>query len=169
MTGDTPAPTPEGNPENAAPTLRVPLAEAAREAGVTISALRKRYQAGDLERRHDDGGRILLDLEAVRRLYKVAEPAPGPAEAPEGSVLVPLTAWQQVLTQLGNLHQAGQDLADARERAARAEEREAFAADRRREAEAKAVALTAELEALRQKQAEAPATPERRRWWHRTS
>ena len=45
------------------------------------------------------------------------EPEPREGE----SILVPLDAWTRVLEQLGNLHQAGQDLAAARERAARAE------------------------------------------------
>ena len=44
-----------------------------------------------------------------------------PSEAPEGSVLVPVDAWNRMINQLGNLHEAGQRLAEARERAARAE------------------------------------------------
>ncbi|MFV2040247.1 MAG: hypothetical protein ACC660_08380 [Acidimicrobiales bacterium] len=39
----------------------------------------------------------------------------------EGAMLVPIDTWTRVLDQLSNLHQAGQDLAEARERAARAE------------------------------------------------
>ena len=49
------------------------------------------------------------------------EPAPTAAPAPAEGVLVPLDTWTKVMDQLGNLHQAGQDLATARERAARAE------------------------------------------------
>ena len=39
----------------------------------------------------------------------------------EGSLLVPLDAWNTVLNLLGNLHEASQQMAEARERAAKAE------------------------------------------------
>ena len=39
----------------------------------------------------------------------------------EESFLVPLDAWNTVLNQLGNLHEASQQMAEARERAAKAE------------------------------------------------
>lgn len=55
----------------------------------------------------------------------------GPAqEAPEGSVLVPVDAWNRMINQLGNLHEAGQQLAQARERAARAETEASFLRER---------------------------------------
>ena len=55
----------------------------------------------------------------------------GPArEAPEGSVLVPVDAWNRMINQLGNLHDAGQQLAEARERAARAETEAVFLRER---------------------------------------
>ncbi|MEM7285723.1 MAG: hypothetical protein AAF480_05175 [Actinomycetota bacterium] len=59
----------------------------------------------------------------LERDEPVAEPPPqSPAEAPPAEgVLVPLDTWTKVMDQLGHLHQAGQDLAEARERAARAE------------------------------------------------
>ncbi len=37
------------------------------------------------------------------------------------SLLVPIDAWNTVLNQLGNLHEASQQMAEARERAAKAE------------------------------------------------
>lgn len=49
---------------------------------------------------------------------------------PEGSMLVPLDAWNKMLNQLGNLHQAGQQLAEARERAAKAETESRFLKER---------------------------------------
>lgn len=49
---------------------------------------------------------------------------------PEGSMLVPLDAWNKVLNQLGNLHEAGQQLAEARERAAKAETEALFLKER---------------------------------------
>jgi hypothetical protein len=45
-------------------------------------------------------------------------------------MLVPIDAWDKMLIQLGNLHQAGQQLAEARERAARAETEAAFLRER---------------------------------------
>ncbi|HSK05980.1 MAG TPA: helix-turn-helix domain-containing protein [Acidimicrobiia bacterium] len=64
----------------------------------------------------------------------VAAPAPQPApdqsSPPPGTMLVPIDAWDKMLLQLGNLHQAGQQLAEARERAARAETEAAFLRER---------------------------------------
>jgi len=42
------------------------------------------------------------------------------------AMLVPIDSWTRVLDQLGNLHEAGQQLAEARERAAKAETEAAF-------------------------------------------
>jgi DNA-binding transcriptional MerR regulator len=55
---------------------------------------------------------------------------PGEPGVPEGSMLVPLDAWNRMLNQLGNLHEAGQQLAEARERAARAETEAHFLRER---------------------------------------
>ena len=40
---------------------------------------------------------------------------------PPGTMIVPIDAWNKMLNQLGNLHEAGQQLAEAKERAAKAE------------------------------------------------
>jgi hypothetical protein len=45
-------------------------------------------------------------------------------------MLVPIAAWDKMLMQLGNLHKAGQELAEARERAARAETEATFLRER---------------------------------------
>jgi hypothetical protein len=55
------------------------------------------------------------------------------SEQPEGTMLVPVDAWNKMLNQLGNLHEAGQQLADARERAAKAETESQFLRERLRE------------------------------------
>jgi hypothetical protein len=58
---------------------------------------------------------------------------PGPDEtttADPGTMIVPIAAWDRVLMQLGNLHKAGQELAEARERAARAETEAIFLRER---------------------------------------
>ena len=68
---------------------------------------------------------------------RAAEPATSPEpEAPDtpssavevgpDQMLVPIDAWSRILEQVGNLHEAGQELADARERAAKAETENTF-------------------------------------------
>jgi len=49
---------------------------------------------------------------------------------PPGTMIVPIDAWDKMLLQLGNLHEAGQQLAEARERAARAETEAVFLRER---------------------------------------
>lgn len=49
------------------------------------------------------------------------------------AVLVPVDEWSRILHQLGNLHEAGQQLAEARERAAKAETESTFLRERLRE------------------------------------
>ncbi len=44
----------------------------------------------------------------------------------EETLMVPLDAWKTVLNQLGNLHEASQQMAEARERAAKAEAESEF-------------------------------------------
>ncbi|MEA2024556.1 MAG: hypothetical protein U9N79_09745 [Actinomycetota bacterium] len=46
------------------------------------------------------------------------------------TMIVPIDAWDKMLTQLGNLHEAGQQLAEARERAAKAETEAKFLRER---------------------------------------
>lgn len=45
-------------------------------------------------------------------------------------MIVPVDAWNKMLNQLGNLHEAGQQLAEARERAAKAETEAKFLRER---------------------------------------
>lgn len=64
-----------------------------------------------------------------RRPAPDVEPEPA-AEATididAGQMLVPIDAWTRILEQVGHVHEAGQQLADARERAARAETENEF-------------------------------------------
>lgn len=64
---------------------------------------------------------------------KEAKQTAAPAAAEPTSVLVPLDQWTSLLNQLGSLHQAGQQMADARERAAKAETEALFLKERLRE------------------------------------
>lgn len=56
----------------------------------------------------------------------------------EETLIVPVSAWNRMLDQLGNLHEAGRELAEARERAARAETEAAFLRERLAEMRARA-------------------------------
>lgn len=58
------------------------------------------------------------------------EPDAAGSAAPDGTMIVPIAAWDKMLMQLGNLHEAGQQLAEARERAARAETEASFLRER---------------------------------------
>ena len=65
-----------------------------------------------------------------------AAPPPVPVAAPpvaSDSVLVPLDQWNRLLGQLGNIHEAGQQLAEARERMGRAETENVFLKERIRD------------------------------------
>lgn len=70
-----------------------------------------------------------VDLTAVAEKTEDTDPTPEQA-APEGTMIVPLDAWNRMLNQLGNLHEAGQQLAEARERAAKAETESQFLKER---------------------------------------
>ncbi len=81
-----------------------------------------------------------VDLASDTETEPTADPGPDESEAApadtggrDGSILVPLDAWDRMMGQLGNLHEAGQQLADARERAARAETELEFLKERLRE------------------------------------
>jgi hypothetical protein len=83
-------------------------------------------------------------------------PAPTAAEAlPEGSLPVPVTAWDRMLSQLGNLHEMGRELAAAEARAARAETEARFHADRVGELRADLAVLRSQVEALEAERDEA--------------
>jgi len=62
-------------------------------------------------------------------------PADGIGEH-DGKMIVPLDTWTRILEQVGNVHEAGQQLADARERAARAETENRFLHEQLRELKA---------------------------------
>lgn len=81
-------------------------------------------------------------------------------QAPDGSILVPLDAWDRMLGQLGNLHEAGQQLAEARERAAKAETEAEFLKERLREMRRRAEQAELALDLQRTELPEAPVHEE---------
>jgi hypothetical protein len=131
------------------------LREASRETGIPVETLRnwaRRETIPSYLAPTGTGSQVrLVDLDGVTqraaRLGRethgrndepsqaddVTVPQPSPATAPAvptGSMIIPVDAWNKMLTQLGNLHEAGQQLAEARERAARAETEASFLRER---------------------------------------
>ena len=76
------------------------------------------------------------------------------------SMLVPRDAWDRLIDQLGNLHEAGLMLAEARERAAKAETEAGFLRERLSE-------MRAERDTLRSRDSDSAPARRRRRWFGR--
>ncbi len=136
----------------------VTLREGHGETGVPVSTLRKWAMGGNVATYMQETPVGQVRMVSLQGIYKRAEelgreisgrppaqapipaaprPAPRhsprPAEEPEvppGTTLVPLDAWNKMLLQLGNLHEAGQQLAEASARAAKAETEAAFLKER---------------------------------------
>lgn len=118
------------------------LRQAESVTGVAASTIRNWARKGKVASRLDqasDGPRRMVLLEdVVIRASRLDTPQAPITKAgnvttsnpPEGHMLVPLDAWERMLIQLGNLHEAGQQLADARERAAKAETETGFLRER---------------------------------------
>lgn len=114
-------------------------------------------QLGDVEKRAAELGREIAPVAeaTMTRPRPEAGSAPSTAEEPaplvdltetnspesavtvtidqapdEATMIVPIAAWDKMLMQLGNLHEAGQQLAEARERAAKAETENRFLRER---------------------------------------
>lgn len=129
--------------------------EASEATGVPTSTIRKWARHDNIPshlEKTEDGHVRIVSMRGIRRWtdeigrYLDGDPTDEVAELdltgqdeptepgiPEGTMLVPLDAWNKMLNQLGNLHEAGQQLAEARERAAKAETEAAFLRERLRE------------------------------------
>ncbi len=162
------------------------LKEAEDTTGIPMSTLRKWIRKDAITSHLESDGETTLrmvELESVRARaaelgrelasHQKPEPEGHPtaevetsAPAPEGSMLVPIDAWNKMLTQLGNLHEAGQQLAEARERAAKAETEAAFLRERLAEMrEQGAREQPAEDPAPPVVEDEPPANPETTTYW----
>jgi len=118
------------------------LRQAEAATGVAATTIRNWARKGKVASRltqGSDGPRRMVVLEdVVARSSRLDTPTVPRAKAgtmttaelPEGQMLVPLDAWERMLIQLGNLHEAGQQLADAKERAAKAETEASFLRER---------------------------------------
>lgn len=134
----------------AAPPSWVTLREAAEATGLKASTIRGWARRGKVPTRLWDGpqgprrmvGAAETLARARGRQETPAPPSPPPQPpalpaaasggepVPPGSMLVPIDAWEKMLQQLGNLHEAGRQLAEARERAAKAETEARFLRER---------------------------------------
>lgn len=165
--GAAPATAPARRSVEDRPTTltRITLKDASQRYGVSLGTLRAWSRAGEVDAimSNGPGGRRWLVTPAslaarLRRKGAGARTAAGPT--PDGNaMLVPRDAWDRLVAQLGNLHQAGQQLAEARERAARAETETTFLRERLSE-------MRQERDGLRQRLdagAPAPAADTQRR------
>ena len=133
------------------------LREATEITGIPLGTLRKWCRRetvdsylesdGELTLRMVEMGSLQARAEALGREQTEPKPAvespvasrqspensgtrePNPVAEP-GTMIVPVDAWNKMLNQLGNLHEAGQQLAEARERAAKAETESKFLRER---------------------------------------
>lgn len=102
--------------------------------------------AGDMARTSSGVWKGIADAvdPSGRKPRETPAPTPEPAaptlgpDDDAGTMVVPLDTWTRILDQLGNLHDAGQQLADARERAAKAETENEFLREQVRELKQKA-------------------------------
>ncbi len=130
----------------------ITLREASDATGIPVATLRswiRKKRVPSMLDRTENGDRRLVQLDRVlaradelgrevavvdlRRDHVTVDRAPSPTiaqTAPPGTMIVPIEAWDKMLIQLGNLHEAGQQLAEARERAARAETEASFLRER---------------------------------------
>lgn len=116
---------------------RITLREAERRFGVKVSTLQawSRRGAVDAVKVSDQW---FVTPESIAHHLSRSAPKATPTRTPrstgpteDGSaMLVPRDAWDRLMDQLGNLHEAGLQLAEARERAAKAETEASFLRER---------------------------------------
>ncbi|MBN2113704.1 MAG: helix-turn-helix domain-containing protein [Acidimicrobiia bacterium] len=117
--------------QSAAPP-RISLKEASRRFGVGLAGLRAWCRSGEIDAVIEGGRWMVLPASVAARKRRTGgrgHRVTGPT--PDGNaMLVPRDAWDRLLSQLGHLHEAGQQLAEARERAAKAETEASFLRER---------------------------------------
>lgn len=105
----------------------VTLKEAATQAGVSISALRKWYRSGAIDSKTvqgPNGMQRVVDLAAVKdraerwQEARVTDRGPAlPPPLPDGTMLVPLEAWERTMDAVNSLQAAGERIGRAEEKA----------------------------------------------------
>ena len=137
-----------------AETARLTLKDAATRFGVSTSTLGAWCRSGEIDAVKLAGrwmvspGSVAARKRARARRGAGAAARSGPS-ADGSAMLVPRDAWDKLMDQLGNLHEAGQQLAESRERAARAETEAGFLRERLGE-------MRAERDTLRKRLGEEP-------------
>ena len=140
----TPQPPPRRSPETPPEESgdgRITLREAEHRFGVRVSTLRAWSRRGSIDAvraKGPHGEQWMVTPESVahhlsRRSPRKADAPPSRSAGPTddgSSMLVPRDAWDKLMDQLGNLHEAGLQLASARERAAKAETEATFLRER---------------------------------------
>ena len=124
------------SPSSGAPVRRrTTLTEASDRFGVSVGTLRRWARDGRVDAIKDTATtphRWMVDPDSVAAMAAQRAVAPRAKSVPTGqratgptedgsAMLVPRDAWDRLMDQLGNLHEAGRALGDARERAAKAE------------------------------------------------
>lgn len=109
------------------PTYLAPTDHGATLRMVDLAGVTAR--ADELGRLPRSGGTITISV-AEDDTEAPATIRPARSDVPPGSMIVPVDAWNKMLNQLGNLHEAGKQLAEARERAAKAETEARFLKER---------------------------------------
>lgn len=120
---------------------RISLREAEHRFGIRVSTLRawsRRKSIDAVQASGPHGAQWMVTPESVahylsRRSPKTAQAGPSQTTGltdDGSSMLVPRDAWDKLMDQLGNLHEAGMQLATARERAAKAETEATFLRER---------------------------------------
>ena len=116
---------------------RISLREAEHRFGIGVSTLRawsRRRSIDAVRASGPHGAQWMVTPESVAHYLSRQSPA-GPPQSTGltddgSSMLVPRDAWDKLMDQLGNLHEAGMQLASARERAAKAETEATFLRER---------------------------------------
>lgn len=120
---------------------RIPLREAEHRFGIRVSTLRawsRRKSIDAVRASGPHGVQWMVTPESIahylsRQSPKTPQAGPRQSTGPTddgSSMLVPRDAWDKLMDQLGNLHEAGMQLATARERAAKAETEATFLRER---------------------------------------
>lgn len=166
---------------------RISLREAEHRFGVTLGALRGWARRGLIDAVMAEGPRgrqwMVTPESIAHRLARTARDASAPSRpgatgpsADGTAMLVPRDAWDRLMDQLGNLHEAGLRLAEARERAAKAETEATFLRERLGEIRSERDELKSRLGAVPTAPVvpAAPELPRRptgwealKRWWNR--
>ena len=175
------------NQETAAqPLVEVTVSEAVECTGVSNKTIRRWISKGHVPARRVPtvhGDQWVLSLAALEeRAAQLGKgvgkqeddhgqeegPQEGPHTPPHDWLPVRQEVWEATVAQLANLHEAGRELAEARERAAKAETEVFFLRERLTEMREKIKSEQAQQEKLEQQEQQQQEQEQRKRgWWRR--